>query len=212
MTWATSVPASVERHPGGQGSWIGLYSGRRLDPFDPHPEDIALEDIAHALSHAPRFTGHTTRLYSVAQHSVLCCRKVTEAANWHRDLRRPLVARLVLECERQALLHDASEAYLCDLARPVKYHPGMAAYRDAEARLQAAIFRRFGVAEVMHPAVKTIDDRMLVTEAQQLLTGQDLTDWQLERFGPPFAMQLTPWSPDDAKAAYLGEARRLGLS
>lgn len=207
MTWATSVPASVERHPGGQGSWIGLYSGRRLDPFDPHPEDIALEDIAHALSHAPRFTGHTTRHHSVAAHSVLCCRMVMQ-------LDVPAVHLLAwgVEWQRQALLHDASEAYLCDLARPVKYHPGMAAYRAAEARLQAAIFRRFGVAEEMYPEVKRIDDRMLVTEAQQLLTGQDLTDWQLERFGPPFEMQLAPWSPDDAKAAFLCEARRLGLS
>jgi uncharacterized protein len=206
MSAAQAIAASVERHRD-PGSWIGLHSGRRLDPFDPHPDDIDLEDIAHALSHAPRFTGHTRKLYTVSQHAVLCCRMVMEL-----DVPPARMLAWGLEWQRQALLHDASEAYLCDIARPVKYHPGMAAYRAAEARLQSAIYRRFGVSEVMHPEVKTIDDRMLVTEAQQLLAWHDLADWHLERFGTPFDLRLTPWSPHDAKLAFLSAARALELA
>lgn len=195
----SAIAASMKRHPGGSGAWIGLFSGRRIDPFDPHPDDIDIEDIGHALANTARFTGHTKAFYSVAQHSVLVTEQVIKSSGF-----------ATMTDAKQALLHDASEAYLCDVARPVKRHPVMAPYREAEARLQAAIQARFGLKPEMPAAVKTADNRMLVTEARQLLGG-DLVDWHLERFGEPYEMAIEPWSPSKAKLQFLLNATWMGL-
>lgn len=126
-------------------SWIMSYTGRKFWPLDPRAEDIDIVDIAHALSNICRFTGHVRTFYSVAEHCVLASRHVPP------------------EHALAALLHDASEAYLCDIARPVKYQPTMAFYREAETRLEHVICDRFGV-DIYDPHVRKIDDRMLVTE------------------------------------------------
>src|SRR5271156_4912831 len=81
-------------------AWIQTFTGKKFYPFNPKPQDIDIRDIAHALSNICRFTGHTKRFYSVAEHS----RNVAKLVPAHMKL--------------QALLHDASEAYLCDIARP----------------------------------------------------------------------------------------------
>ena len=98
--------------------FIGTFSGLRFWPLDPNPEKILIADIAHALAHQCRFGGHASKFYSVAEHSVhvskLC---LPEHALW-------------------GLLHDASEAYLVDLPRPLKLLPEFAPYREAERRLQ----------------------------------------------------------------------------
>ena len=78
-------------------SWIQTFQGKAFDPFAPRPADISHFDIAHALSNICRFTGHTNTFYSVAQHSVQVALLVP----------RPM--------QLAALLHDASEAYLCDI-------------------------------------------------------------------------------------------------
>lgn len=86
-----------------KGDWIQTYTGRQFWPLDPKPEEVCIEDIAHALSQQCRYAGHTIRFYSVAQHSVEIALRVPRAAAlW-------------------GLLHDAAEAYLVDLPRPVKY-------------------------------------------------------------------------------------------
>ena len=88
--------------------FIGTFSGLRFWPLAPNLEKILVEDIAHALAHQCRFGGHASRFYSVAEHSVhvsqLC---LPEHALW-------------------GLLHDASEAYLVDLPRPLKLLPEFA--------------------------------------------------------------------------------------
>ena len=107
--------------------YFWTYAGKCVHPLDPHPDEIDIEDIAHALAHVCRFLGHTDRFYSVAQHSVLVSQQVPAAdALW-------------------GLLHDASEAYICDLAAPIKRDPSMEAYRAAEQRLMACVCRRFGL-------------------------------------------------------------------
>ena len=83
-------------------SGIITFTGKIIDPINPDPEDIDIRDIAHSLSQQCRFTGHTSEFYSVAEHSVL----VSEAVP-ARD------AAL-------GLMHDATEAYLADLAKPIK--------------------------------------------------------------------------------------------
>ncbi|MGD0775965.1 MAG: phosphohydrolase [Candidatus Solibacter sp.] len=123
----------------------------RFWPLDPNPEKILVEDIAHALAHQCRFGGHASTFYSVAEHSVhvskLC---PAEDALW-------------------GLLHDASEAYLVDLARPLKLLPEFAAYREAERRLQCAVAVRFGLLPDQPASVTEADDTMLWIEAHSLL-------------------------------------------
>lgn len=38
-----------------KGVWIQTYTGRMFWPLDPRPEEIWIEDIAHALSLQCRF-------------------------------------------------------------------------------------------------------------------------------------------------------------
>mgnify|MGYP003310119605 CR=1 FL=1 len=97
-------------------------------PLEPQKEDILIEDIAHALSLMTRANGHFPEFYSVGQHCVGCFR---EAAA------RGLSDRIQLMC----LLHDASEAYIADITRPVKRE--LKEYLSIESRLQDAIYERF---------------------------------------------------------------------
>lgn len=107
--------------------WLQTATGRVFNPQLPDPNDIVIEDIAHALGNLCRFTGHAPVFYSVAQHSVL----VSYLVN-------PIYAK-------EALLHDAAEAYLNDLNTPVKSTLGE--YRQLERDLQRAIYRKFGLVE-----------------------------------------------------------------
>jgi len=101
------------------------FTGKSIDPIDPHPEDFDILDVARGLSHCCRFAGQLDRFYSVAQHSCLVTRLV------------PQPFRLA------ALLHDASEAYLGDLTSGVKHHRLLDGYCTVERRVQSAIHARF---------------------------------------------------------------------
>lgn len=139
---------------------IRTFTGKYIDPLNPDPALICIEDIAHALSMLPRFGGHTQRFYSVAQHSIAC----TEWAPAEHKL--------------AALLHDASEAYLLDIPSPVKKRiPG---YAEAEERLMEVIAAKFGFAWPLHEDVKRIDANMLVAEWEELVIRDrgDFAEWQ----------------------------------
>ncbi len=131
---------------------IRTWSGVFFSPLDPHPEDILPEDIAHALSLLCRANGHFSCFYSVGQHC-LACEGEAAAGGLSREVR--------LAC----LLHDASEAFISDITRPVKL--GLPEYRIIEKRLQDTIYRRFGIdpedGRIMSE-VGRIDDAMLYHE------------------------------------------------
>jgi uncharacterized protein len=120
---------------------IRTYSGKYINVFNPNPDDILIEDIAHALSRAPRFGGHLPVPYSVARHSIACCRAVVP----HHKL--------------AALLHDGSESLLGDLAKPIKMR--MPEYQAVEDKLMRAIARKFGFQYPLHDDVHCIDKTML---------------------------------------------------
>ncbi len=139
------------------------YTGIRMDPTQARPEQLALADVAHALSLISRGGGQLRGFYSVAQHSLACCR---EAAA--RGYSVPV--------QRFCLLHDASEAYLSDITRPVKAH--LPDYRAIEARLQNQLYRCFAGREPGEDEaaqVRGIDDAMLYWEFLAL-TGAPLFD------------------------------------
>lgn len=135
--------------------WIATYSGRPFFPMAPRVEDVRIADIAHALSNLCRFAGHTRQFYSVAQHSVLVSRFCAPAdAKW-------------------GLLHDASEAYLCDIVSPVKHHVGLGGYRAIERQVQAVIAQAFGLPAEEPASVKAADKVLLKTEQRDLMPMPD---------------------------------------
>lgn len=128
-------------------NWTASNSGIKIDLINPTPDMFNIEDIANALSKLCRFNGQLKSFYSVAQHSVHVSQLVPD--------------RLKLA----ALLHDASEAYICDIPTPFKRMLGDA-YTTTEAKLQAAIAKKFGVTPEMmdDPLVKQADRMMVVSE------------------------------------------------
>jgi len=149
-------------------SWIQTFSGFAFNPFEPDENKICIQDIAHSLAHQCRFTGHSRQFYSVAQHCVEVASRV-----------RP-------EFQAHALLHDASEAYLADVSRPLKQRPEFAFYREAEAVLQAKIYQTFGLTPETPAPVKVMDKRVLLMEADLLLSR---CEWS---WNDPALMPLTP--------------------
>lgn len=154
------------------GDWIITFSGKRFYPLDPRPEDIDIFDIAHSLSLLNRFTGHSRFPYSVAQH----CMSVADV--------------VADEYKLSGLLHDASEAYVNDLARPLK---GMLPeYKYVENKILDVIDAKFNVTTRCR-AVKQVDTRCLVTEATQLCNGES---WYLDEPYPPsydYYVYEQPW-------------------
>lgn len=167
-----------------------LVSGKSYWPADPHESEVDITDIAHALGMICRFGGQALRFYSVAEHSV------------HVSMLVPHEHAL------QALLHDAPEAYIGDMIRPVKDIVGNA-YRNLEDLNWHVVARRFGVSPVMHPTVKDADDMMLQAE-RKLLKPQDLEPWE-HVHGVPAAtgVNIVFLDPMDAKDAFLHRFREL---
>lgn len=136
--------------------YIQTYTGVHFDLQDPKPDMINITDIARALSHINRFTGHTKHPYSVAVHSLNASYIVPP--------------QFALE----ALLHDAHEAYTGDVSSPLKSL--LPDYRALENRVESVVRQRFGLPAHMSPEVKEADMVMLATE-RDLLLGNDDTCW-----------------------------------
>ena len=131
---------------------IVTFTGVKFNPLEPEPEKIKIEDIAHPLTLACRANGHMTHFFSVAQHSINCA---------HEAKARGLSRKLQLAC----LLHDASEAYIGDIVRPMKqYWPE---YLEIEAKLQNMIYDKYldePLTDEDRAHIDQIDDDMLVCE------------------------------------------------
>jgi hypothetical protein len=159
-------------------AWIPTATGERFFPFEPQRASIRIEDIAHALACVNRWTGHAPQPYSVAQHSILVSEIVPrEYALW-------------------GLLHDASEAYVADVAGPVKRLPAFDDYRAIEGVLEIAIFEHFGLFGKRPPCVKAADLAACATEIRDFFridpaawgyTAQSLDE------------HIEPWTWDDAR-------------
>lgn len=129
-------------------------SGLAVNPINPTVDMIHLEDIATALSNNCRWSGHTPEPYSIAQHSIMVM-AVLEIV---------LGKSCTNEMRRQALLHDASEAYMCDIPAPLKQQ--MPEYERIEEGLQKTIAIKFGVRFPWNEAVHLADKAsMVVLEA-----------------------------------------------
>lgn len=167
-------------------STIATYTGAYVDPLDLSPDDIRVEDVAHALANQCRFSGHTAAFYSVAQHSVLVSRVLNGTGH-----------------EMWGLMHDATEAYLVDMARPLKQDPHFGrTYRGAERRAMRAIAESLGLTWPEPPEVKDADNALLATERRDLMSAAK-GRWTVLDGVDPLPERISPWSPKRAKVAFL---------
>lgn len=169
--------------------WIQTYTGGQFPFFECHPGHFCIKDIARALSHICRFTGHVKKFYSVAQHSVL----VSE------QTKNPFLG----------LMHDASEAYVGDMSRPLKHSLGKdSRYHHADHCIAKAMEGRWKQLSEIKPEdkddLKNVDMRMLVTEAYDLLEGGPLADWKInQQTHPRYDFKIVPWHPEEAMQRFL---------
>ena len=163
-----------------RGDWMQTFSGRRYHPADPHYGDFDIEDIAQGLSNCCRYAGQCNRFYSVAEHSVLVSRVVPP------------------EHALQGLLHDATEAYLGDVTRPLKR--GLAAYREIEERTFIEIARCFGLDYELDASVKYADNAVLLAE-RAVLFDHDVGNWSIP--AEPADVKIKCWGPKKARRKFL---------
>ena len=171
--------------------YIRVFSGRKFWPLDPRPDEIDIVDIAHSLSNNCRWGGHSRWFYSIAQH---CCMV--------HDL-------LPVRSQRAGLLHDASEAYILDMPRPIKYQ--MPEYQEIERHLMYAIRAKFGFN--ITEDVKGADDLALYVEKQSLFSSparEVLTDRAVDFYfhrridaDQWYRHPVEAWSPATARYEFL---------
>jgi hypothetical protein len=162
-------------------SWILTHSGRQFDLARPTAAMISPHDIAHALANLCRFNGHTRTHYSVAQHSLLVASLV------------PAKHQLV------ALLHDATEAYVGDMTRPLKAL--LPSYRVAEETVWKAVCDRFNIDPVLPECVVRADLVALATERRDLMPHHP-GDWECLHGIPPMPEAINPLSAPEASMKF----------
>lgn len=133
---------------------IRTFTGKPIDVFNLTIDDICIEDIAHALSNECRWGGHCKEFYSVAQHSIFTSKCATQPN------------------KLAALLHDASEAYLRDIPRPIKHR--LPDYKKLEHYVQDIIAQKFGFEYPFNEEIKKWDDYALRQEWSDIVLKDKL--------------------------------------
>lgn len=169
-------------------SFIITRTGKRFDLLEPSASMIDPADIAWSLSMQCRFNGHVKAFYSVAQH----CLVVAELVRPHHQL--------------EALLHDATEAYVGDLVSPLKQ--ALPEYRQIEMRVWHAICSRFDIHPVLPPCVHDADLIALATERRDLMAPH-ADDWPCLVGTHPAAFRIAPMTQPEAAQAYFNRLMEL---
>ena len=178
-------------------TWIQSRSGLVIEPRDPDPKNVRLQDIAHALALNNRFTFQTKEPFSVAQHCVQGARFIQK------------------EFKLAFLMHETSECYIPDIAGPLKpflfvtvpWANCLVSWKALEARHEAAILEGLGMsalrAAIHDPIVKAMDLSCLAWEQRDLL-GPAPIPWETtEGHEPPTTERIKPWPWRKAKREWL---------
>lgn len=170
-----------------RGDWMQTYTGRRFYPLDPRGRDIEAVDIAHALSLLCRYAGHVDRFYSVAEHCVLVSQSVAP------------------EHALAALLHDATEAYVVDVPRPLKLQ--LPDYQAIERKVWLAVIAHFELDVDLPGEVKEADTRILLDERNALMPRSER--WFVDDEYKPLGVKIEGWLPAEAERRYLARLDEL---
>lgn len=180
-------------------------SGLSFDLARFSQEHVVFADVAYGLSNLARWCGQCD-FYSVAQHCVLA----------HDLLEKAHPPGMGIH----GLLHDAHEAYLTDIPRPLKEVLGLAdepVYEDLVERIDDAIYTRSGFkrpGEAIRVLVKEVDLALLFAEAR------DIMPWSLaqEKWLQPKldkakgVARIVPWTREAARKEYLLRLAQYGIS
>ena len=170
-------------------AYVSTFLGNRFYLTRPRIDDVAIEDIAHGLAYQCRFNGQTSAFYSVAQHSLMVVSLVPESL------------------QLQALLHDAAEAYLGDMVKPLKFL--FPEFSVIEARVMEIIGQRFAIdLTLLAPAIKRADMIALATEKRDLMP-YSTEPWSYLEGIDPLPDIIEPMDPHAAKEAFLEAFCRL---
>ncbi|MCJ8335349.1 MAG: hypothetical protein MJH10_14065 [Epibacterium sp.] len=176
--------------------FIETYRGHKFYPGNPSASTFNVADIAHHLSQINRYHGSAKFPYSVAQHSALMAEKMYAMTN---------NAELALDC----LFHDASEAYLNDVAKPLKMM--LPKYQEIEERTDKAIRQWLYEHRVFIPLEQTqlckdADKRMFLTEWPVLKNNDDAGAWYPNH--KPFeGVTIEEWDWKRARQTFYSMAR-----
>ena len=163
--------------------WIQTYTGKRIDPWNYSEDDFCIEDVARSLAFTNRFSGHSTRPYSVAQHSLMVSQLCgDEHALW-------------------GLLHDAAEAYIGDIASPLKsqiIYYGLP-ISEVEKHILSVIMKMHCLPTAMPACVEQAD--MIACAAERVVLMESDHDWGeidrfAERFDLPPLQRMTHWTAE----------------
>lgn len=164
--------------------FLQTFTGRAFYPLSPRPEDVCIEDIAHALSMQCRYNGHCIEFYSVAEHGCLLYDYVQQRFD------DPILSWW-------AVMHDSSEAIVGDMIRPIKDY--MPFFTILEDRVMGAICDAFRMQQrTMPPIIHDLDKRIIADERSNM-KPMDWGDFEVE----PLGVELKLWSPARAKEEFL---------
>lgn len=170
--------------------WMQSFTGRQMWPLALTPDQIHLEDIAHALALKVRFNGHCKWHYSIAQHSIL------------------VSGRVPREDAIEGLMHDAAEAYLADIPRPVK--PMIKEWKQIEHSVEAVIAERFGYRFPFPASIKIADNAMVLAERNAIMEKpQPHMKWDVP--GVAADVAILEWTWRSAELLFLYRASDLGI-
>jgi len=166
-----------------EGDHLRTFSGLYIDVFNPNVDMVSMIDIAHGLSNVCRFAGQCSRFYSVAQHSVLVAADVITGER---------------KIKQMAILHDASEAYIGDMPKPIKKH--FPNYQAVEENLMYVIFEKFGLSyaeylNVYKPMIKEADKKALEFEHKTVMLNEN--------------NMMHIWKPEEAKQRFMNNVSQL---
>lgn len=146
---------------------LKTYTGREFNYKKITKDSIHIPDVLYALPSINRFLGHSSRPYSVGEHTLL-------GLIVARDLNYTPLQQL------HWFIHDFTEAYVGDCPTPLKRL--LPEFAVIEKQVELAILDKLGLeilSEEEHSFVKRIDATMLILEMRDL-TMHNYEDYMCE--------------------------------